>query len=372
MAYYVFSNLEAGRAAGPLMVRAGVSSGQRRADHRLDRRGAAAPCCARGFTAAEIDDAEAVPHRLAAPAARDQRRHRRLPALGRAARAGHRPRSPAAGADSARVTYDDVARVAARLLDPARAVVAVAGPVADDAGMSAPPLRAVFFDVDFTLHPPRTRASTGAGYAEVCAAHGVAVDAARFEAAVTRALPLLDDHDDPVYDHGLFIRYTAAIIEHMGGQGEAVTAAATEIYDAWASNHHFDLYDDVHDVLPAARRPRPAARRDLELAPVARGLHRALRPRSLRPHAHLGAPEPAHEAPRQHLRGGARRRRRAGRRGADGRRQPEGRRRRARWRAGLRAVWLRRAGDLPVDPPADVPIIRRLDELPAIIWPATG
>ena len=36
--------------------------------------------------------------------------------------------------------------------------------------------------------------------------------------------------------------------------------------------------------------------------------------------------------------------------------------------AGMRAVWLRRAGEVPADRPA-VPIIRRLDELPAIIWP---
>ena len=41
MAYYVFSNLDAGLAAGPLMVRAGVSARQRRAHHRLDRRRAA-------------------------------------------------------------------------------------------------------------------------------------------------------------------------------------------------------------------------------------------------------------------------------------------------------------------------------------------
>ena len=37
--------------------------------------------------------------------------------------------------------------------------------------------------------------------------------------------------------------------------------------------------------------------------------------------------------------------------------------------AGLRAVWLRRAGDVPAGVPASVPVIRRLHELPAIIWP---
>ena len=37
--------------------------------------------------------------------------------------------------------------------------------------------------------------------------------------------------------------------------------------------------------------------------------------------------------------------------------------------AGLRAVWLRRAGDVPAGAPASVPVIRRLHELPSIIWP---
>ena len=97
----------------------------------------------------------------------------------------------------------------------------------------------------------------------------MAVDASCFEAAVARALPLLDDHDDPIYDHGLFIRYTAAIIEHMGGQGRGGDAAAREIYDAWASNHHFDLYDDVHDVLPAL------AERGLRLGVISNS-HRSL------------------------------------------------------------------------------------------------
>ena len=44
---------------------------------------------------------------------------------------------------------------------------------------------AVFFDVDFTLiHPGPT--FQGVGYRERCARHGIAVDAARFDAAVPR------------------------------------------------------------------------------------------------------------------------------------------------------------------------------------------
>ena len=125
--------------------------------------------------------------------------------------------------------------------------------------LAAAPVRAVFFDVDFTLIHPGPRFH-GAGYAATCAEYGICVDAARFEAAVTFAQPMLDDLADPLYDHDLFIRYTATIIEQMGGTGDGVRRAAFEIYDAWAANHHFDLYDDVHDVLPAL------AARGLELS----------------------------------------------------------------------------------------------------------
>ena len=88
--------------------------------------------------------------------------------------------------------------------------------VVTDAGR----IRAVFFDVDFTLiHPGPT--FQGAGYAEVCAAHGVAVDrgAVRGGGQGARRCRSSTTSEDPIYDHGLFIRYTAAIIEHMGGRG---------------------------------------------------------------------------------------------------------------------------------------------------------
>jgi putative hydrolase of the HAD superfamily len=231
-----------------------------------------------------------------------------------------------------------------------------------------PPIKAVFFDVDFTLIHPGPRFH-GPGYAEVCAVHGVVVDAARFDAAVARALPILDDHDDPVYDHALFIRYTAAIIEHMGGRGEAVAVAAAEIYDAWALNHHFDLYDDVHDVLPAL------AGRGLRLGVISNS-HRSLEAftqhfaldryvrthvsahpnRRMKPHRSIfeaalaDAGVHADEALMV---------------GDSLRADVEGA-----LAAGLRAVWLRRAGDVVVTDAAPAPVIRRLDELPAIIWPA--
>ena len=109
-------------------------------------------------------------------------------------------------------------------------------------------IRAVFFDVDFTLIFPGP-ALMGEGYRRFCAAHGVEVDPARFEQAVEASSLILDDVEEQIYNDDLFIHYTASIIEHMGGRGPNVVAAAREIYAGWAANHHFEMYDDAAPVL---------------------------------------------------------------------------------------------------------------------------
>ena len=110
---------------------------------------------------------------------------------------------------------------------------------------------AVFFDVDFTLIHPGPRFQ-GSGYASSCAEYGITVDAARFEAAVAGASALLDA-PDRLYDDDLFIRYTARIIELMGGGGPDVGRVARGIYDDWAEPRHFELYDDVPEALIALK-----------------------------------------------------------------------------------------------------------------------
>jgi HAD superfamily hydrolase (TIGR01662 family) len=107
--------------------------------------------------------------------------------------------------------------------------------------------RAVFFDVDFTLIHPGP-AFQGHGYAEACERHGVRVDAARFDAAVAAASATLHS-EGGAYDPAIFIEYTCRIIEGMGGAGAGVVRAATDLYDAWATCHHFTLYEEVPDVL---------------------------------------------------------------------------------------------------------------------------
>lgn len=106
-------------------------------------------------------------------------------------------------------------------------------------------VRAVFFDVDFTLiYPGPTFQAEG--YRDFCARHGVhRCDPATFEAAVASASVLLDDGDQHAYDAQVFIRYIRRIIEEMGGTGGEIDACALEIYREWAACRHFSLYDDV-------------------------------------------------------------------------------------------------------------------------------
>ena len=109
-------------------------------------------------------------------------------------------------------------------------------------------IRAVFFDVDFTLIYPGPT-FRGEGYQDFCARHGMTVDATRFAHAVASAAPLLDGPEDAAYDPELYVAYTRHIIEQMGATGPAIDACAREIYAEWAACQHFELYDDVPTVL---------------------------------------------------------------------------------------------------------------------------
>jgi HAD superfamily hydrolase (TIGR01549 family) len=75
------------------------------------------------------------------------------------------------------------------------------------------------------------------------------VDPSCFDSAVAAASFILDEVEEPIYDAALFVHYTATIIEHMGGRGAGVVRVAERIYEQWAGNHHFEMYEDVAPVL---------------------------------------------------------------------------------------------------------------------------
>jgi putative hydrolase of the HAD superfamily len=115
-------------------------------------------------------------------------------------------------------------------------------------GGAAAAVRAVFFDVDFTLIRPGP--TFGAeGYRAFCARHGMEVDAGAFADAVAGAASILEDPPGPSYDAEVFVRYTREIIERMGGRGPGLDECAREIYREWAACQHFELYDEVPAVL---------------------------------------------------------------------------------------------------------------------------
>lgn len=222
-------------------------------------------------------------------------------------------------------------------------------------------VRAVFFDVDFTLIYPGPTFE-GAGYARFCRAHGVDAEADRFDAAVAAASFILDDVEEPVYDDELFVHYTATIIEHMGGRGAGVMDAAREIYRQWASNHHFQLYDDVAPALEAL------ASRGIALGVISNS-HRSLQ--AFSEHFALdryitiavSSSEHGYMKPHQSIFDEALRR--AGARpeeavmvGDSLRADIQGA-----LAAGLRAVLIRRSGDRPTNLPATVTVISSLRDL---------
>ena len=108
--------------------------------------------------------------------------------------------------------------------------------------------RAVLFDVDFTLIYPGPM-FRGEGYQVFCARYGMDVDPSKFADAVASAAPLLNHPEDTPYNADIFIAYTSHIIEQMGGRGPDIDACSREIYAEWAACQHFELYDDVPDVL---------------------------------------------------------------------------------------------------------------------------
>jgi putative hydrolase of the HAD superfamily len=127
--------------------------------------------------------------------------------------------------------------------------------------------KAVFFDVDYTLIYPGPMFQA-VGYRQSCERHGITVDEARYPGAVKAALASLD-HEQVLYDDAVFTRFIRRIIEEMGGRGDRIDACAVEMYAAWAHCHHFHLYDEAEAVL------RELAARNLKIGLISNS-HRKL------------------------------------------------------------------------------------------------
>ena len=117
--------------------------------------------------------------------------------------------------------------------------------------VAAVPLRAVVFDVDYTIARPGPDLGPE-GYRRLGARHGLDLDPVRYDEARRAAFTDLKRHPELDHDEEIWIRFTQRIIEGMGGTGDTYAAAA-EMESAWAHAQHFELYDDALPTLDALR-----------------------------------------------------------------------------------------------------------------------
>jgi putative hydrolase of the HAD superfamily len=113
-------------------------------------------------------------------------------------------------------------------------------------------LRAVLFDVDFTLARPGPELGPD-GYVRAGERHGLRLEASRYEAARDAALVDLRRHPELEHDDEIWFRFTERIVRGMGGDADSAYDCAIEITRGWERHENFELYDDVPDALAALR-----------------------------------------------------------------------------------------------------------------------
>jgi putative hydrolase of the HAD superfamily len=127
------------------------------------------------------------------------------------------------------------------------------------------PLRAVLFDVDFTLCRPGPELSPER-YARIAARHGITLDTSRYEVAREAAVLNLKRHPELLHDESIWHRFTEEIFTGMGGPEAIASECATEVEEGWGVSENFELFEDVMPVLEELRRA------ELRIAVVSNGV----------------------------------------------------------------------------------------------------
>jgi HAD superfamily hydrolase (TIGR01662 family) len=113
-------------------------------------------------------------------------------------------------------------------------------------------LKAVLFDVDFTLARPGPELGPD-GYVRAGERHGLSLEPTRYEAAREAALVDLRRHPELEHDDEIWFRFTERIVRGMGGEADSAYDCAVEITRAWERHENFELYEDVPEALAAVR-----------------------------------------------------------------------------------------------------------------------
>jgi putative hydrolase of the HAD superfamily len=113
-------------------------------------------------------------------------------------------------------------------------------------------LRAVVFDVDFTIAKPGPDLGPE-GYQRLGERFGLSLDPARYDKARAAAISELKRHPELDHDEEIWVLFTERIVEGMGGAGDTY-GCAVEMTRAWEHAHHFELYEDALPTLDDLRR----------------------------------------------------------------------------------------------------------------------
>jgi putative hydrolase of the HAD superfamily len=113
-------------------------------------------------------------------------------------------------------------------------------------------LRAVLFDVDFTLCRPGPELSAES-YARIAARHGATLDAGRYDEAREAAALNVKRHPERLHDDTIGHRFTVEIVIGMGGPEEIASECAREIERGWEVSENFELFEDALPVLDEIR-----------------------------------------------------------------------------------------------------------------------
>jgi HAD superfamily hydrolase (TIGR01662 family) len=114
-------------------------------------------------------------------------------------------------------------------------------------------LRAVLFDVDFTLARPGPELLPE-GYVRCGERHGLELVASRYQSARDAALVDLRRHPELDHDEEIWVAFTERIVVGMGGAGPVSRDVAVELTSRWQRHENFELYEDVIPVLGELRR----------------------------------------------------------------------------------------------------------------------
>lgn len=113
-------------------------------------------------------------------------------------------------------------------------------------------LKAVLFDVDFTLVKPGPDLGPE-GYQLLGRRFGLELDPARYPDARAAAIETVERHPELDHDEEVWVLFTERIIRGMGGDSDRAYECAVEMTRAWEHAHNFELFEDSLPVLAELR-----------------------------------------------------------------------------------------------------------------------